>query len=50
MAGGVVAIASGFLGGHLTLTSAVTRDNRLLPNEDDGPAQPVEADQDVAIS
>lgn len=28
--GGLVATASGYLGGHLTMTRAVTRDNRLL--------------------
>jgi len=28
--GGLAAIASGYLGGHLTTTRAVTRDNRLL--------------------
>ena len=44
MAGGVVAIYSGFLGGHLTLTAAVTRDNALLPS-DDGDAPALEADE-----
>jgi hypothetical protein len=39
--GGLIAIASGFLGGHLTLTASVTRDNALLPG-DDGEARAVD--------
>lgn len=35
--GGVVATVGGYLGGHLSLTAAVTRDNALLP-ENDGAA------------
>ncbi len=31
IAGGSVALVGGFLGGHLTLTAAVTRDNALMP-------------------
>ena len=51
MAGGLVAIASGFLGGHLTLTAAVTRDNVLLPHDDDQADAPaVEADTAVPLS
>ena len=39
MAGGVVSIVSGFLGGHLSLTAAVTRDNALMPSDtDEAPA------------
>lgn len=30
--GGLAATAGGYLGGHLSLTRAVTRDNRLLPS------------------
>lgn len=40
--GGVFAIAGGFFGGHLTLTAAVTRDNRLMPDDgyDEGGRRP----------
>lgn len=31
--GGLFAIVGGFFGGHLSLTAAVTRDNRLIPEE-----------------
>jgi MFS family permease len=36
--GGLFAIVGGFLGGHLSLTAAVTRDNRLIPDEGRRPA------------
>jgi hypothetical protein len=37
MAGGVVSSFSGLLGGHLSLTAAVTKDNVLMPSDTDEP-------------
>lgn len=34
LVGGVVAVGGGYLGGHLSLTAAVTRDNALLADAD----------------
>ncbi len=38
--GGVAAVVGGYLGGHLSLTAAVTRDNALMPQRTEADRQP----------